>query len=130
MSATLEEFLMAAEYLMVNGCDKVILCERGIRTFTKHTRNTLDIGIIPALKQKSHLPVIVDPSHSSGENYSVIPHALAGLTVGAHGVIVDVHDKPNEALCDGPQALTPTQFTKLAHLADDAMNLANKMDNA
>ena len=130
MSATLEEFLMAAEYLMVNGCDKVILCERGIRTFTKHTRNTLDIGIIPALKQKSHLPVIVDPSHSSGENYSVIPHALAGLTAGAHGVIVDVHDRPNEALCDGPQALTPTQFTKLAHLADDAMNLANKMDNA
>ena len=129
MSATLEEFLMAAEYLMANGCKKVILCERGIRTFTKHTRSTLDIGIIPALKQKSHLPIIVDPSHSSGENYSVIPHALAGLVAGAHGILVDVHDKPDEALCDGPQALSPTQFAKLAHLADDAMNLADKMDN-
>ena len=128
-SATLEEFLMSAEYLMANGCEKIVLCERGIRTFVRHTRNTLDIGIIPALKQKSHLPVIIDPSHSSGINYSVIPHAMAGLAAGALGIRVDVHDKPNEALCDGAQALTPSQFTKLAHLAEDMISLANKMDS-
>ncbi len=111
MSATLEETLMSAEYLMVNGCRDVVICERGVRTFGNHARNTLDISVVPALKQVSHLPIIIDPSHSSGQHYSVIPHALAGLGAGADGIIVDVHDKPEEALCDGPQALHPDEFT-------------------
>ena len=105
MSATLEETLMSVEYLMVNGCRDVVICERGVRTFGNHARNTLDISVVPALKQVSHLPIIIDPSHSSGQHYSVIPHALAGLGAGADGIIVDVHDRPEEALCDGPQAL-------------------------
>ena len=113
MSATLEETLMSAEYLMVNGCRDVVICERGVRTFGNHARNTLDISVVPALKQVSHLPIIIDPSHSSGKHYSVIPHALAGLGAGADGLIVDVHDRPEEALCDGHQALLPDEFSQL-----------------
>jgi len=113
MSATLEEFLMAAEYLMLNGCKKVILCERGVRGFSKHSRAILDIGIIPAVKRESHLPIIVDPSHSSGYNYSVSSHALGGVAAGAAGLIVEVHDRPEEALSDGIQALLPDQFDEL-----------------
>lgn len=113
MSATLEETLMSAEYLMSNGAREVVICERGVRTFASHARNTLDISIIPALKKISHLPIIVDPSHSSGHRYSVIPHSLAGIGAGADGLIVDVHDRPAEALCDGPQALSPDQFSEL-----------------
>ncbi len=113
MSATLDETLMSAEYLISNGCHQVVICERGVRTFTSHARNTLDISIIPALKQVSHLPIIVDPSHSSGHRYSVIPHSLAGIGAGADGLIVDVHDNPAEALCDGLQALLPDQFSEL-----------------
>lgn len=113
MSATMEETLMSAEYLMSHGSRQVVICERGIRTFANHARNTLDISIIPALKQVSHLPVIVDPSHSSGQHYSVIPHALAGIGAGADGLIVDVHDRPEDALCDGPQALLPEEFEEL-----------------
>ncbi len=117
MSATLEETLMSAEYLMSNGSREVIICERGVRTFTSHARNTLDISIIPALKHTSHLPIIVDPSHSSGKRYSVIPHALAGIGAGADGVLVDVHDRPEEALCDGPQALLPEEFSELMRVS-------------
>ena len=117
MSATLDETLMSAEYLMTNGANDVVICERGVRTFTSHARNTLDISIIPALKKVSHLPIIVDPSHSSGQRFSVIPHALAGIGAGADGIIVDVHDKPEEALCDGPQALLPDEFQKLMKIA-------------
>ena len=113
MSATLDETLMSAEYLMSNGCHQVVICERGVRTFASHARNTLDVSIIPALKQVSHLPIIIDPSHSSGHRYSVIPHALAGIGAGADGLIIDVHDKPEEALCDGPQAILPDQFSEL-----------------
>ena len=117
MSATMTETLMSAEYLLSNGAREVVICERGIRTFANHARNTLDISIIPALKQETHLPVIVDPSHSSGRHYSVIPHALAGIGAGADGLIVDVHDKPEEALCDGPQALLPEEFSQLMDVA-------------
>ncbi|RMF06821.1 MAG: 3-deoxy-7-phosphoheptulonate synthase, partial [Candidatus Neomarinimicrobiota bacterium] len=117
MSATMTETLMSAEYLMSNGAREVVICERGIRTFANHARNTLDISIIPALKRESHLPVIVDPSHSSGQHYSVIPHALAGIGAGADGLIVDVHDRPEEALCDGPQALLPEEFSHLMEMA-------------
>ncbi len=118
MSATLDETLMSAEYLMTNGANDVVICERGVRTFTSHARNTLDISIIPALKKVSHLPIIVDPSHSSGQRFSVIPHALAGIGAGADGIIVDVHDKPEEALCDGPQALVPDEFQELMKTAN------------
>jgi 3-deoxy-7-phosphoheptulonate synthase len=116
MSATLEETLMSAEYLMSHGSQEVVICERGVRTFSSHARNTLDISVIPALKKVSHLPIIVDPSHSSGHRYSVIPHSLAGIGAGADGLIVDVHDKPEEALCDGAQALLPDQFADLMYI--------------
>jgi len=117
MSATLEETLLSAEYLMSQGAREVVICERGIRTFATHARNTLDVSIIPALKHETHLPVIVDPSHSSGKRYFVIPHALAGLGAGADGLIVDVHDRPDEALVDGAQALLPSEFEKLMTMA-------------
>lgn len=126
MSATLEETLMSAEYLMVNGCRDVVICERGVRTFGNHARNTLDISVVPALKQVSHLPIIIDPSHSSGQHYSVIPHALAGLGAGADGIIVDVHDRPEEALCDGPQALHPDEFTQLMKIANGVCKAMGK----
>lgn len=126
MSATLNETLMSAEYLMVNGCRSVVVCERGVRTFSSHARNTLDISIIPAWKQVCHLPIIVDPSHSSGRHYSVIPHALAGLGAGTDGIIVDVHDRPEEALCDGPQALHPEEFSKLMEISKGICNSMGK----
>ena len=126
MSATLEETLMSAEYLMVNGCRDVVICERGVRTFGNHARNTLDISVVPALKQVSHLPIIIDPSHSSGQHYSVIPHTLAGLGAGADGIIVDVHDRPEEALCDGPQALHPDEFTQLMKIANGVCKAMGK----
>ncbi|MFH1853484.1 MAG: 3-deoxy-7-phosphoheptulonate synthase, partial [Candidatus Neomarinimicrobiota bacterium] len=117
MSATLEETLMSAEYLLSNGSSGVVICERGVRTFASHARNTLDISVIPALKKISHLPIIVDPSHSSGQRDSVIPHSLAGIGAGADGLIVDVHDRPHEALCDGPQALSPEEFSYLLEIS-------------
>lgn len=113
LSATLDEFLLAAEYIMAEGNYDVILCERGIRTFTDHARNTLDVSIVPAIRRLSHLPVIVDPSHASGHNYMVEPLARAGVAVGADGLIIEVHPCPEEALCDGAQALTPTQYIEL-----------------
>ncbi len=113
LSATLDEFLLAAEYIMAEGNYDVILCERGIRTFTDHARNTLDVSIVPAVRRLSHLPVIVDPSHASGHNYMVEPLARAGVAVGADGLIIEVHPCPEEALCDGAQALTPKQYIEL-----------------
>lgn len=113
LSATLDEFLLAAEYIMSEGNYDVILCERGIRTFADHARNTLDISIVPAIRRLSHLPVIIDPSHASGHNYMVEPLARAGVAVGADGLIIEVHPCPQEALCDGAQALTPEQYTAL-----------------
>jgi 3-deoxy-7-phosphoheptulonate synthase len=113
LSATLEEFLMAAEYVMSEGNYEVILCERGVRTFTDHTRNTLDLSIIPAVQRTSHLPILVDPSHGTGRRDSVLPMARAGIAAGADGIIVEVHDHPEKALSDGPQSLYPEQFATM-----------------
>ena len=113
LSATLDEFLLAAEYIMAEGNYDVILCERGIRTFADHARNTLDLSIVPAVHRISHLPIIVDPSHGTGRNYMVNPLARAGVAVGADGLIIEVHPCPEEALCDGAQALTTAQYAEL-----------------
>ncbi len=113
LSATLEEFLLAAEYVMSEGNYDVILCERGIRTFGTHARNTMDLSVIPAVHRMTHLPIIVDPSHGTGRNYMVNPMARAGVAVGADGLIIEVHPCPEEALCDGAQALTPEQYLEL-----------------
>ena len=113
LSATLDEFLMAAEYVMSEGNYQVILCERGVRTFTDHTRNTLDLSIIPAVQRVSHLPILVDPSHGTGKRDSVLPMARAGVAAGADGVIVEVHNHPEKALSDGPQSLYPEQFDRM-----------------
>jgi len=127
LSATLDEFLLAAEYIMSEGNYDVILCERGIRTFADHARNTMDLSIVPAVHRLSHLPIVVDPSHGTGHNYLVNPLARAGVAVGADGLLLEVHPAPEEALCDGAQALTPAQYGELvlqvqrihALLADD-----------
>src|SRR5258705_8011326 len=113
LSATLDEWLLAAEYIMAEGNYQVVLCERGIRTFTQHTRNTMDLAVIPAVRRISHLPVIVDPSHGTGKNFMVTPLARAGVAVGADGLIVEVHDQPEQALSDGAQALTLEQYEQL-----------------
>ncbi|HEU0252315.1 MAG TPA: 3-deoxy-7-phosphoheptulonate synthase [Pyrinomonadaceae bacterium] len=113
LSATLDEWLLAAEYVMAEGNYQVVLCERGIRTFAQHTRNTMDLAAIPAVRRISHLPVIVDPSHGTGKNFMVTPLARAGVAVGADGLIVEVHDQPEHALSDGAQALTLDQFEEL-----------------
>ena len=110
LSATIEEWLMSAEYIMAGGNEQVILCERGIRTFETYTRNTLDLSAICAVKKLSHLPVIVDPSHSTGKSWMVQPIARAAITVGADGVMIEVHNDPAHALCDGAQSITPAAF--------------------
>jgi 3-deoxy-7-phosphoheptulonate synthase len=114
MSSTLEEFLMAAEYILAEGNYNVILCERGVRTFADHTRNTLDLSVVPAVKSLSHLPIIVDPSHGTGKRDKVIPMSLASIAAGAAGLIVEVHPTPDRALSDGYQSLDPEQFAELA----------------
>jgi 3-deoxy-7-phosphoheptulonate synthase len=132
LSATLDEFLLAAEYIMAEGNYDVILCERGIRTFANHARNTMDLSIVPAVQRLTHLPIIVDPSHGTGRNYMVNPLARAAVAVGADGLIIEVHSRPEEALCDGAQALTPAQYAELsgqvkaihAILAQDEMAIA------
>jgi 3-deoxy-7-phosphoheptulonate synthase len=113
MSATLEEFLMAAEYVMSEGNYQVVLCERGVRTFADHTRNTLDLSIVPAVHRLSHLPILVDPSHGTGKRDKVIPLSRAAIAVGADGLIVEVHHDPDRALSDGPQSIYPEQFEEL-----------------
>ncbi|MGB8259929.1 MAG: 3-deoxy-7-phosphoheptulonate synthase [Terracidiphilus sp.] len=121
LSATLDEFLMAAEYVMSEGNYEVVLCERGVRTFADHTRNTLDLSIVPAVRRLSHLPILVDPSHGTGRRDSVLPMARAAVAAGADGVMVEVHDHPEKALSDGPQSIYPEQFAtmmnELAQLA-------------
>jgi 3-deoxy-7-phosphoheptulonate synthase len=114
MSSTLEEFLMAAEYLLAEGNYQVILCERGVRTFADHTRNTLDLSVVPAVQSLSHLPIVVDPSHGTGKRDKVHPMALAAVAAGASGLIVEVHPAPDRALSDGYQSLYPEQFRDLA----------------
>ena len=101
---------MSAEYIMAEGNEKVILCERGIRTYEKYTRNTLDLSAIPIVKSLSHLPVVVDPSHATGMNWLVEPLAMAAVACGADGLIIEVHNDPPHALCDGAQSLTPEEF--------------------
>lgn len=113
LSATIEEWIMSAEYIMAGGNDNVILCERGIRTFEHYTRNTLDLSAIPAVKKLSHLPVVVDPSHAAGLWWMVEPLAKAAVAVGADGLLIEVHNDPEHALCDGAQSLRPERFAKL-----------------
>lgn len=113
ISATLDELLMAAEYILAEGNYNVILCERGVRTFADHTRNTLDLSVVPAVQQRSHLPIIVDPSHGTGRREKILPLSRAAIAVGADGLIVEVHDKPDEALSDGNQSIVPSQFEQL-----------------
>ena len=113
MAATLEEWLLAAEYIMAEGNYNVILCERGVRTFAQHTRNTLDLASVPAIRRISHLPVIVDPSHGTGTAYMVTPLARAGVAAGADGLMIEVHNQPELSLSDSAQALTPPQYLQL-----------------
>jgi len=113
IAATLEEFLMAAEYVMSEGNYNIILCERGVRTFVDHSRNTLDLSVVPAVQRLSHLPIIVDPSHGTGQRTKVTPLSRAAIAVGADGLIVEVHNDPDRALSDGPQSLYPDQFEEL-----------------
>src|SRR6266536_3537063 len=114
MAATLEEWLLAAEYIMSEGNYQVVLCERGVRTFAQHTRNTLDLAAVPAVRRISHLPIMIDASHGTGKNYMVTPLARAGVAVGADGLMIEVHCKPEEALSDGAQALTLDEFEQMA----------------
>jgi 3-deoxy-7-phosphoheptulonate synthase len=113
MSATIDEWLMAAEYIMEGGNTQVVLCERGVRTFVRHSRNTLDLSAVPYVCKESHLPIIVDPSHAAGRRSQVIPLARAAVAVEAHGIIVEVHHDPDHALSDGAQSLYPEQFATL-----------------
>jgi 3-deoxy-7-phosphoheptulonate synthase len=113
MSATLDEFLMAAEYIMAEGNYDVILCERGVRTFSDHTRNTLDLSMIPAVQRRSHLPIVVDPSHGTGRRNKVLPLSRAAVAVGADGILVEVHNDPERALSDGMQSIVPEEFAQL-----------------
>jgi 3-deoxy-7-phosphoheptulonate synthase len=114
-AATLEEFLLSAEYILAEGNPDVMLCERGVRTFSDYTRNTLDLAVIPAVKRLSHLPILVDPSHGTGKRGKVLPMARAGIAAGADGVLVEVHHAPEEALSDGPQAILPDELRQLMY---------------
>lgn len=126
MSATLDEWLMAAEYILSAGNSNVMLCERGVRTFVRHSRNTLDLSAVPVILRESHLPVIVDPSHASGYRDQVIPLSRASVAVGAHGLLVEVHHAPDQALSDGAQSLLPGQFEELCRWADAVHALVNR----
>jgi 3-deoxy-7-phosphoheptulonate synthase len=113
MAATIDEWLMAAEYILEGGNTQVMLCERGVRTFVHHSRNTLDLSAVPVIRKESHLPIIIDPSHAAGRRDQVIPLSRAAAAVGAQGIMVEVHCKPDEALSDGAQSLYPEQFADL-----------------
>ena len=121
MSATLDEFLMAAEYVLCEGNYNVILCERGVRTFSDFSRNTLDLSVVPAVKKRSHLPIVVDPSHGTGKSHKVLPLSRAAVAVGADGLLVEVHHQPDKALSDGMQSILPDEF---ARLADEVRQIA------
>jgi len=126
MSATLDEFLMAAEYIMSEGNYEVILCERGVRTFADHTRNTLDLSIVPAVQKLSHLPILVDPSHGTGKRDKVLPMARGAVAVGADGVLVEVHHQPEKALSDGPQSIYPEQFAQMVNEIEKIAPIVNR----
>lgn len=123
LSATIEEWLMAAEYIMEGGNTQIILCERGIRTFAHHSRNTLDLSAIPVVRKESHLPIIVDPSHAAGRRDQVLPLSRAAVAVGCHGLIVEVHHDPEKAMSDGAQSLYPDQFEELCRQTGTMLNL-------
>ena len=122
LANTLDELLMSAEYIMAGGNEKVILCERGIRTFETSYRNTLDISAVPMLKKKTHLPVIIDPSHAAGIRFMVEPLAMAAIAAGADGLMIEVHNNPEKALCDGAQSLTPEKFDHLMKKVNKAVD--------
>lgn len=126
LANTMQEWLMSAEYIMSEGNENIVLCERGIRTFEPYTRNTLDLSAIPLLKEKTHLPVIVDPSHASGLSRLVKPMSLASVGAGADGLIIEVHNNPEKALCDGAQSLRPDQFADVVKAIDVMLPLVNK----
>ena len=126
LANTIEEWLMSAEYIMSEGAKDIILCERGIRTFEPYTRNTLDLSAIPLLKELTHLPVIVDPSHASGLSRLVKPLSLAAVGAGAHGLMIEVHNDPEHALCDGAQSLKPEQFADVVKQIDVMLPLVDK----
>jgi 3-deoxy-7-phosphoheptulonate synthase len=119
MSASIDEFLQAAEYILAGGNQRVILCERGIRTFETSSRNTLDVTAVPVLRRRSHLPILVDPSHAAGDRELVAPLAMASAAIGAHGLMVEIHPDPASALSDGPQALTLEGFDDLMQALSD-----------
>ena len=126
LANTIEEWLMSAEYIMSEGCKDIILCERGIRTYETYTRNTLDLSAIPLLRELTHLPVIVDPSHASGLARLVMPLSLAAAGVGADGLMIEVHNDPKHALCDGAQSITPEQFQTLARKVNALLPVVDK----
>jgi len=126
MAATIEEWLMAAEYILEGGNPSVILCERGVRTFVNHSRNTLDLSSIPVIRKESHLPIIIDPSHAAGRRDQVIPLSRAAVAAEAHGLMVEVHHEPDKALSDGAQSLYPEQFVTLCHQVRDIYGMLNK----
>jgi 3-deoxy-7-phosphoheptulonate synthase len=125
MSATVDEWLMAAEYILSEGNENIILCERGVRTFVRHSRNTLDFSAIPVVRRESHLPVIIDPSHAAGYRDQVLPLARAAAAVGAHGLMVEVHHMPDFAQCDGGQSLYPEQFALMCQQARDICDICS-----
>jgi 3-deoxy-7-phosphoheptulonate synthase len=129
MSATLDEFLMAAEYVMSEGNYNVILCERGVRTFSDFTRNTLDLSIIPAVQKRSHLPIVVDPSHGTGKRHKVLPLSRAAVAVGADGLLVEVHHDPDRALSDGMQSILPDEFAQLVSEAREIASVLHRSVN-
>ena len=130
LSATIEEWLMAAEYILAHGNENVVLCERGIRTFETYTRNTLDLSSILAIKRLSHLPVVVDPSHACGKAWMVRSLALGAVAVGADGLLIEVHNDPKNALCDGPQSITPAEFSLLMQEVTQLKAALNRFERA
>src|SRR5580704_70560 len=129
MSATLDDFLMAAEYVMSEGNYKVMLCERGVRTFSDFSRNTLDLAVVPAVKRRSHLPIMVDPSHGTGKRHKVLPLSLAATAVGADGLLVEVHHEPEKALSDGVQSIIPSEFAELVNETTQIANVLHRQIN-
>ncbi|MGB7728973.1 MAG: 3-deoxy-7-phosphoheptulonate synthase [Candidatus Acidiferrum sp.] len=129
MSATLDEFLMAAEYILSEGNYNVMLCERGVRTFSDFSRNTLDLAVVPAVKKRSHLPILVDPSHGTGKRHKVLPLSRAAVAVGADGLLVEVHHQPDKALSDGIQSILPSDFANLLHEVQQIAQVLNRQIN-
>jgi len=125
MAATIDEWLMAAEYILEGGNSEVIFCERGVRTFVNHSRNTLDISAVPVVRKESHLPIIIDPSHAAGRRDQVIPLSRASVAVGAHGLIVEVHHQPEKAMSDGAQSLYPEQFESLCRQVEKIFSVSS-----